>query len=414
MGYKLMIRDFGPIRKVNVNIRNINLFIGPQVSGKSAIAKMVYFFLSLGRDVRAYLNTEENRTLPDFERIVRQKFAGFWGTAEVEPTFAVKFEYAPKKCIELAAQSNGDIEVEYSPDFEKELSSIFYKANMFGQSLSPSLEQEFSKMTGRLFERDMEAEIIYIPSGRNILSVLPDFLHQQIVGKTSFNNRLLELPLIDFIERISVLQRDFNKSLDEVIENVKALSSPNDMHRLNIARKRVENVLKATYRYDRNGAKIVVGGTEIQLAFASSGQQESLWIVMTLFYLILKQTNAFIIVEEPEAHLFSEGQKHTVELMALAANMSGNQLIVTTHSPYILSSFNNLIYACQVGQKSKQKAGKIIDHSLWVEAENVNAFWVGNGGIRSIIDEKLKLIKAEEIDKVSGGINDEFNRLAEI
>mgnify|MGYP006206212493 CR=1 FL=1 len=49
------------------------------------------------------------------------------------------------------------------------------------------------------------------------------------------------------------------------------------------------------------------------------------------------------IIEEPEAHLFPVAQKHLIELLAIMVNRNeDNQLIITTHSPYILSSFNNL------------------------------------------------------------------------
>jgi predicted ATPase len=51
------------------------------------------------------------------------------------------------------------------------------------------------------------------------------------------------------------------------------------------------------------------------------------------------------VVEEPEAYLFPVAQKQIIDLIALLANQNENQVIVTTHSPYILSSFNNLLYA---------------------------------------------------------------------
>ncbi|MDR0713012.1 MAG: ATP-binding protein [Bacteroidales bacterium] len=417
MGYKLKILDFGPIQEVDTELLDTNLFIGPQASGKSTIVKMVYFFLSLKKDLWMYLYEEENRNFSNFELTIRRKFEGFWGTAKVKRTFFVKFEYSCGKTIELIPLGNGYIGVDYSCEFKDELSSIFNRANEFGQVLKPSLERELPKMISGLFAQDMETEIVYIPAGRSILSTQPDFLRRQIMGKVFGDNQPMVLPLMDFIERISALQRFFDKPIDEVIEETKALSSPYaqpDVHCLDIARERMESVLKATYRYDKNGGKIIVGKTEIPPAFASSGQQESLWIVMTLFYLMLKKNNAFIIVEEPEANLFPEGQKYITELMALAANRRGNQLFVTTHSPYILTSFNNLIYACQVGQKAKEQTEKIIDRNLWMEEESVKAFFVEEGGVRSIIDEKLKLIKAEEIDKISGFINEEFNRIADV
>jgi energy-coupling factor transporter ATP-binding protein EcfA2 len=400
MGYKLKIRDFGPVRNISTDIRDINLFVGPQASGKSAIAKMVYFFLSLKKDVLTYLNTESNRTIPDFERVLRQKFAGYWGTATVERTFSIKFEYTRKKFIELTPQSNGYIGVKHSEEFKKEMSAIFRKSNEMGKTIKPEAEWEFREMASRLVEQDEKTETIYIPAGRGVLSSLTDFL-PQIVNRVSFDSRMLELTLNDFIEKLLLLQRFFDKPLDDVIAKAALLLPPavkQDTHCVNLARERIESVLKGTYRYDKNGGKITVGDTEVHPAFASSGQQESLWVVMTLFYLILKQCPAFIIIEEPEAHLFPEAQKHIAELMALVANMNGNQLMVTTHSPYILSPLNTLMYIGQAGKKTMIEMKRAIDSSLWLDAKKVKAFFVEKGGIRSILDEKSALIWTEEIN----------------
>lgn len=49
-------------------------------------------------------------------------------------------------------------------------------------------------------------------------------------------------------------------------------------------------------------------------------------------------------MEEPESHLFPDAQKDMAEALGLFANKN-NQLMVTTHSPYILGAFNNLLYS---------------------------------------------------------------------
>ncbi|MFM7370804.1 MAG: AAA family ATPase, partial [Sphaerospermopsis kisseleviana] len=96
-------------------------------------------------------------------------------------------------------------------------------------------------------------------------------------------------------------------------------------------------------------------GKSTLINFASSGQQEVVWILLLILVLILNQRNVFLVIEEPEAHLFPVAQKQMIDLIALLANQAANQIILTTHSPYILSSFNNLLYAHQLGlQKSEQ------------------------------------------------------------
>jgi predicted ATPase len=92
----------------------------------------------------------------------------------------------------------------------------------------------------------------------------------------------------------------------------------------------------------------------VKLQYASSGQEESVWILLLIFRYILDETSVFMVFEEPEAHLYPETQSDIVELIGLLANLYHNPIIKTTHSPYILSAFNNLSYAYQV---AKNKVG---------------------------------------------------------
>ena len=40
MKSKLIVRNFGPIESATLNLSNVNVFIGPQASGKSTLAKL--------------------------------------------------------------------------------------------------------------------------------------------------------------------------------------------------------------------------------------------------------------------------------------------------------------------------------------------------------------------------------------
>jgi hypothetical protein len=87
---------------------------------------------------------------------------------------------------------------------------------------------------------------------------------------------------------------------------------------------------------------------------------------------------------------------------------------MTTHSPYVLASLNNLIYAHQVGQVNREAVESIIPSYSWIDFNDINVFFVAEGCIKSILDEDLKLIKAEEIDGISTVLNEEFDKLLEL
>ena len=414
MNKHLTIRNFGPVRSVDLDILDYNIFIGPQATGKSTIAKAVYFFMSLKTDIEQYVRKQKannSLNLLDFERSLRNKFLGFWGTIKVDSAFKLSFQYAFEKEISLVC-NNGHVSVKYSPKMQDDLVEIFGITNNRSVNEISSILEKFSYLN---------PTTLYIPAGRSILSTLPDSLQQQILGMaimTDESNRLLDLPLRNFLGQISQLKPFFNKSLIEIIDEKQALAPISfnlDKNSLEIAQRLITFILKGKYRYDKFGEAIDIDdNTSVKLSFASSGQQESLWILMSLFLLILNKTKAFVIIEEPEAHLFPESQKYITDLMSLVANINENQILITTHSPYILTSLNNHIYAKQVGGYHQKQVSQIVDPSLWMSHQRVNACYVDKGTIRSIMDEELLLIKAEEIDSASQLINNEFSKLADI
>ena len=180
----------------------------------------------------------------------------------------------------------------------------------------------------------------------------------------------------------------------------------------------LKKILKGEYRFngDIDKERIYFKNNQyVKLQYASSGQQESVWILLLIFRYILDGTSVFMVFEEPEAHLYPETQSDIVELIGLLANVYNNQIIITTHSPYILSAFNNLLYASQVGKNKigdeKEAVESIVNSKSWIDPDRISAYFISENGYESIIDEELKLIQAEKIDSASSIINDKFNDL---
>jgi hypothetical protein len=88
-------------------------------------------------------------------------------------------------------------------------------------------------------------------------------------------------------------------------------------------------------------------------------------------------------------------------------------LTITTHSPYTLTTVNNLIYAYQVGQ-TNSNVNDIVPQKLWLNPNDVGAWFVEEGTVRSIVDEENGQIRAEEIDKISDTLNLEYDKIMEM
>ena len=116
------------------------------------------------------------------------------------------------------------------------------------------------------------------------------------------------------------------------------------------------------------------------------------------------------IIEEPESHLFPESQKYITELIALVKNC-GHSVVLTTHSPYVLGTLNNLLYAKTLPDHYSQKANAVIPESLWLDYHSFDSWFVKDGKIEKCMDSEIHMIQNEKIDEISKVINDDFEKL---
>ena len=127
-----------------------------------------------------------------------------------------------------------------------------------------------------------------------------------------------------------------------------------------------------------------------------------------------KFRKSFFIIEEPESHLFPNAQKLITEFISLAKN-DGNKVLLTTHSPYILGTINNMLYANRISKQVDQGVlGDIMPPSKWLDFKNLAAYYVDAGSIHSCLDDEFESIQNEIIDGASEDINTDFEKMADL
>jgi AAA15 family ATPase/GTPase len=426
---KIEIRNFGPIKELNLDIKDFSIFIGPQASGKSTIAKTIFFFKSLNDDLVKYFieSIEKNnfsKSSGTYAKSIRQKFLDYFGASTHLNGLHLKYYYTDNIWISITIEPKHKyITPNFSEQFKDDFKNLVKEAIEFSSSLgqrNPSLltskdllqmDSEKRKFVSYIKEKcnsifQEDRELIFIPAGRSLLATLSDQLQ-------FINSRNLDFLMRTFLDKINIVRPIFNKSLSDIIKERRLLTQYEiDYNKTKLAEEIISKILKGKYQYDKDGEKIFYETNKyVKLNFSSSGQQESLWILLLLFIIILEKQNVFIVIEEPEAHLFPEAQKEISNLIALMSNVEKSQVIITTHSPYILASINNLILANEVGSQNAQEVGKRINKNLWLNRDKVYAALVKNGQVEDIIDKELNIIQQENIDSVSGTINDEFDFL---
>ncbi len=425
---QLIIKEFGPIKGCDIEITDAMFLIGPQSSGKSTISKMTYYFLHVRDEYVKYLMDakaiDNRKVVSNFAKILRNTFLEFWGPTPQDPKLYIEFRYGKDVNIKLELDKTGKF---INPILSEGLKNRLIKDYKLVSKINDNL-----KMTSSLFNtveqfetesvqnnklknlinssRDLfnfDDELLFIPAGRSLLSTLSDQLQY-------IHPHNLDFPMRSFIERINKTKSLFGKSLNDIISESNAYSEK----RVYVTTtkkvvKYINRILKGEYIHDKDGGKLYLNNkkTYTKINFASSGQQESIWILLSLFLVALEQAKVRVFIEEPEAHLFPIAQSDMADLISFLKNNYNSKFIITTHSPYLISAFNNNIYAKEVGVEHEDAVNKIISQDLWLDYSDISGYFVNNGRLEQLCDDSLKMLKTELIDTASDLTNERYDQL---
>lgn len=388
----LIIRNFGPISEIDINLKRVNVIIGPQSSGKSTVLKVACFCDWMERQI-------EISQAPDYY---------------CNPSFFVKNLVTFHK-LEGFMQENTYI------SYANDALSFEYDAQK-GNC-------KFSWGRGNKRWKYKRTKIAYIPSERNLVAAIPNWYQVSME-----NNNIL-----DFMKEWEFARKTF---------------------------KNKENIIGLPFAYKYNTTNktdniIMPNGQELNLTNASSGLQSLTPLYIMIKYLtggfykekhikvedsmlrdsleqivtkacgamtkekqqkivdnIMTPYRTDMYIEEPEAHIFPSTQKDFVySLVSLLNGKTKHSCVIATHSPYIMTSFNNLIQAGQIAKESDEKAQKVKERFTTrqlLRYDDVAAFSMHDGQATSILDKEYGLISADALDAASQDISDDFNFLINI
>jgi hypothetical protein len=155
------------------------------------------------------------------------------------------------------------------------------------------------------------------------------------------------------------------------------------------------------------------------LHYGASGYQATIPIILSVKYYIEYEKKAkTFIIEEPELNLFPKTQKNLVAYFAESMNLNNHSFLIPTHSPYILSSLNNLLYAHKIGNIENNQFGirvnEIVPKQFWLNPENVSVYYLENGVCKNLLNHDEGFINIDDLDSASEIINKEFDQLLSI
>lgn len=423
---KLRIKNLGPVKdcKMEINDNNFMVLTGQQASGKSTIVKCVYFFKSVKEILNEALKKCVSWGLPEgpyknftgyIRTLLRQRFLDLFGSSQsMDNNMTVKYEYTDKVYIEIKAEdktfndTGRTVEKYLDISFSRRLFDFF---NEKGREIE-TFDSEYIKKILNIFDEiidDFDTPY-YIPAGRNLMSLLTSQLNYFIFSLDDNQKRNMDYCTLKFIENISKLKDQMSSGLNGISDMFINYSKP--LERM----KEISNgLLKGEYRIANGEERLYLDEKRfVKINYASSGQQEVLWILNLLYYIVASETKAFVVIEEPESHLYPNAQKLISEYIALASN-NGCQILMTTHSPYILGALNNLKYASYLSESDeiKNEVSEVVPEDI--QLKNITAYYVEKGTVRDCLEDmEEKLIDNGVIDDASVEINRVYGELFEL
>lgn len=411
--HKISIKNLGPIKEItDFEIANFNVVIGESASGKSLLAKAIYMF-------------NELRLASSFARGEDEIKNALYGNVKflfvAYTNYEIRYEYSAEYSIKLH-NINGELKADLSPKLSKlaeasarELQNIDNTereemlsarwsefANAKGAERVEKLDKIMNEIDEKLMSsappqaaNDLQLSLTqklglqatwFIPASRSFVS---DFDNLRL---TYFSS-----PVYANSANIGVPETD--KTLAEFSNNYRAALQYFEKLEHHLMRGIVQKV------GDTNSAQVFLttDSQRLHISETSSGQRNLFPILLILGYWERVGVSGMIFIEEPEESIHPSDQKAILDEIIGFANRTKSQVFITTHSPYILMSLNNLIEA------HARKYEPLRDLSVYVKKVNVQI--LENGTSSSIIDEEEKLIDIEYISRIQDKIMDEFDTI---
>lgn len=427
---KITVKDFSCIKSATLEVAPLTLVIGPQASGKSVLSKLIYFCTNIISEYDRFA-IEDRLSFERLERRIASLFVEWfpvsaWGSKR----FSVEFELGNFEMNITRVGKSERVRVRFCEQFvsfyksshEQFISAINKaetkaeeKAAYYDFELLWRLRNSASANLRKWIGRDLVENQLFVPAGRSFF--------------TSVGKALVAFEHSGILDPVTL---EFGRRFSAIRERSIRRMPGTEISQSSLAGILFSEILGGHLKVE--GGKEYVetaDGRLIPFSALSSGQQELLPLAVAIRAMLpsgepqrsgiaggSRLIRRTIYIEEPEAHLFPRAQNKLVEILAaLVARRRFNNLLLTTHSPYVLAKFNNLIKAGSLARSGKASSNvelaKVVPETSWMPPKSVNAYAIIDGYLNNIMDD-TGLIAADYLDDVSGDIAKEFSQLLAI
>lgn len=424
----LTIKNIGPIKDIDIDLNRINVFLGPQSSGKSTIAKIISFCQWIQKDVvirqgHEHIDTAYvKRNLMDYHNMS----AYFNENSEF---------YYCGRCVNIKF-SKGSVIVDKSGEFiDAKISKNAYipsERNMIGVPYTLSMDMPNNYLRGFLsdwisvrdkFRKSDPVKIIN-------LGVSYFFDENTSEDKILINDGATTIPLAQASSGLQsttplfvymkyltdwVYVHEENRSAQRVLmiregSTRRVLTSRFSQDLIDKQKDQFESLVKSLMTIP---VSEVSGNNEIDSILSSIKEIENR---------LQHPDFSNIVIEEPEQNLFPETQVQLVYSLLEMFNGERDNLTITTHSPFVIYAINN----CMMGYLSGKNIAlieKIISFnpSSCINPADVSIWELRDGYLQApdkpvneTIQDNRGLIRDNYFDRVMKKLMVDFKNLTSL
>ncbi|QUB60762.1 ATP-binding protein [Prevotella melaninogenica] len=404
----IQIKNLGPIKDTGlINLTDVLLVIGRQSSGKSTFMKVLCFCRWI-----------EKKIMTSFDKTIQAYTHNKRFTKDLKQFYRID-------------------EIYFKEDTE-----IIYDGDVVTISLTGVNQNAKINRKQEAWEDRYNSKLSYIPAERNLVSAIQNindtykakerdsifnFIQEWYEAKDTYgSDNKLTLSLTDVFKYYS------DKGLDYVVlPNGKPITSfyassgvqsimPIDVmtdYIMGVVGKVVKfsmsdlmNRLMESLDTDvRNG--IVHGAHEVT--------EEELAPIREK----MKYQSAQLFIEEPEQNLYPDAQRKLVQniirhLKAVkSVGKHRSMVVLTTHSPYVLSILNVLIADAAAVEKKPgdERLKDVVDESTLLPTDAFSAYFINKDGVfEDIKDMEIPMLSGINLDSVSDWVDEHVGRINEI
>ena len=418
---KITIQEIGPLKNLSIDLKRINIFIGPQSCGKSTLAKIISFCQwiekeTVQRQDSDFLNSDFlNTTLLQFHNIsdfvhensyisyesdvISLEIKDYKDNKFQNISLSKRFGFADA-VLSKTAYIPADRNIVFVPGvFSMDMPKNYLRSFLFdwdkirrkfGKSepvklLDIAESYYFNDSTGMDTLRMKNGkDLPMMQASSGIQSVTPLYLYLSYLTEWIYTHE--EDLSVDKIRRIKrgALAKFMNVDHSTMI----ALSKENF----------INNIID----------KIETRFPNIQPHLRKFEEQ------------VGKPHFSNIVIEEPEQNLFPTTQAYLIYDMLAMINHERDNIVITTHSPFILYAVNN----CMLAYESKDKIDSETANSLdfceksYLNPDGVAVWEIRDGYIEDIdgnrnitIQNNQGLIGSNYFDRVMGNIMADYHNM---